>query len=158
MAHFDEFCHYFSDLGYHIICLSETWLKWDSWRNGKRCGLYIVQVWQGGTIWRCWFLPAELIQSERIGSQLLANIARWIVMVEINLGGVSKLLLTIVYSSSNCGYLQEFENPFLDFQTKYIHSIILGDFNADMLVHTYDSVQLKNFIASSNMYFVPLII
>lgn len=26
-AHFDEFNYYFSKSNYHIICLSETWLK-----------------------------------------------------------------------------------------------------------------------------------
>lgn len=38
---------------------------------------------------------------------------------------------------------------------KYRHSVILGDFNADMMVDTYDSTQLKSFISSSNMYLVP---
>lgn len=27
IAYFDEFCHFFVGSGYHIICMSETWLK-----------------------------------------------------------------------------------------------------------------------------------
>lgn len=27
IAHYDEFCHYFVDSGYHVICISETWLN-----------------------------------------------------------------------------------------------------------------------------------
>ncbi|XP_020296234.1 uncharacterized protein LOC109861131 [Pseudomyrmex gracilis] len=37
----------------------------------------------------------------------------------------------------------------------FCHSVILGDFNADMAVNTYDSVQLSTFITSSSMYLVP---
>ena len=63
-------------------------------------------------------------------------------------------LLGIVYRPPNIGYLQEFQNQFLDLQINYKHSIIFGDFNADIL-DTYDSMQLKNFIDSPNLYCVP---
>ena len=59
-------------------------------------------------------------------------------------------LLGIVYRPPNIGYLQEFQNQFLDLQINYKHSIIFGDFNADMFIDTYDNIQLKNFIDSAN--------
>jgi len=43
----------------------------------------------------------------------------------------------------------------MDFQINYGHSIIFGNFNADMLIDTYDSMQLNNFVDSAHSYCVP---
>lgn len=71
------------------------------------------------------------------------------IIAEISSPGFSNLLLAVVYRPPNIGYLQEFEDIFSDLQTNYNHSVIIGDFNTDMLVDTYDSVQLTTFVEAS---------
>lgn len=159
IAHFDEFCHFFVGSGYHIICMSETWLK-------PEIPDTMVTL-PGYTLYRC----------DRTGRQgggvafFLLNTLRAVIleqsmtdeqhrkpeyiMAEINTNCKSNLLLAVVYRPPKCGYLQDFEYLFQDLQTKYRHSIIFGDFNADMLANTYNSAQLYSFIASSNMHLVP---
>lgn len=67
----------------------------------------------------------------------------------------SKLLLAVVYRPPNSGYLNEFFQLFLELQVSYRHSMILGDFNADMNQVTFDSQQLSAFISASSLYLVP---
>ena len=137
----------------HIICMTETLrpevmdtmisgfslLRWD--RVGRRSGVVFY--------YRSYFRASLRICSEAGCSGrpefLIAEVFRY----------VSSLLLGIVYRPPNTGYLQEFQNKFLDLQTNYKHSIIFVDFNADMLTDTYDSMQLKNFTNSANLYCVP---
>lgn len=68
---------------------------------------------------------------------------------------LTRLLLAVIYRSPNAGYMNEFFLKFLEFQANYRHSIILGDFNADLNQSTFDSQQLGTFIAASTIYFVP---
>ncbi|KMQ84053.1 reverse transcriptase-9 [Lasius niger] len=77
------------------------------------------------------------------------------IIAEILFKDTSKLLLAVVYRPPNSGYLDEFFLQFLDFQADYRHSIILGDFNADMHQCTFDSHQLNTFVTASGLYLVP---
>lgn len=52
------------------------------------------------------------------------------IIAKVLLQGSFRLLLATVYRPPNAGY-QEFFKLFLKRQVDYIHSIILGDFNAD---------------------------
>lgn len=77
------------------------------------------------------------------------------IVAEIFSEVTAKLLLAVVYRPPNTGYLNEFENIYMDLQVGYKHSLIMGDFNADMLVNTFESRQMKTFISSASLYLVP---
>ncbi|XP_020295916.1 uncharacterized protein LOC109860911 [Pseudomyrmex gracilis] len=66
-----------------------------------------------------------------------------------------KLLLAVVYRPPHCGYLTDFFNTFSNLSTSYKHTIIFGDFNANLLAENYDSDQIKDFINYSSFYLVP---
>ncbi|XP_020295078.1 uncharacterized protein LOC109860420 [Pseudomyrmex gracilis] len=77
------------------------------------------------------------------------------IIAEISFSRAANLLLAVVYRPPNCGFLQEFETEFLDLQATYRHSVIFGDFNADLLSISYDSAHLTTFVESSGLYLVP---
>lgn len=60
-----------------------------------------------------------------------------------------------MYRPPHCGFLQEFFNIFMDLHITHRHSMILGDFNADLFESTFDSKHILDFIEHSNLYLVP---
>ncbi|XP_029171149.1 uncharacterized protein LOC114940599 [Nylanderia fulva] len=68
---------------------------------------------------------------------------------------MSKLLLAVVYRPPNIGFMDEFFRVFLDLQVDYRHSVIVGDFNADMNQVAYDSQQISAFVTGSGLHLVP---
>ncbi|RLU22413.1 hypothetical protein DMN91_004691, partial [Ooceraea biroi] len=157
-AHFDEFVHFFRSKDFHVICMSETWLR-------PMISDSMVKL-PGYTLYRC-------DRPDRMGggvtfyllNSLSARILRTslaseyhkpeFIISEISGKHFANLLLAVVYRSPNCGYLQEFQQYFMDLQTNYKHSIILGDFTIDMNSQTYNSNQLNNFIRSSALCLTP---
>lgn len=157
-AHFDEFYHFFSKENYHIICLSETWL---------RPSISDEMV----------FLPGyKLFRCDRMGRQgggvafYLLNAIHAIILnsesgstlpkpeyiiADITFKDMSKLLLAVVYRPPNVGYIADFFSLFSDLQVNYKHAVILGDFNADMCQTSFESQQLKNLVLDSCLYMVP---
>lgn len=77
------------------------------------------------------------------------------IFAKITASSTSSFLLGIVYRPPNCGYMQDFQNTFLELQGDFQHSIMLGDFNADMNRDTYDSSIMYNFIESGGLHLVP---
>ena len=159
MAHFDEFCDFFTNSKYHIICLSETWLKPEILdRMVKLPGYFLIRCdrlgRQGGgvAIYLHHSFRVNILKTSTTDAQYRKP---EFLIVEVIFSYACNLLLAVVYRPPNCGYLQEFESAFLELQAKYRHSMILGDFNADMLIDTYDSMQLRTFIAQSGSYLVP---
>lgn len=80
------------------------------------------------------------------------------IIAEISTFNAINLLLAVVYRLPNCRYLHEFENAFLDHHAyyrmliNYRHSIIFGDFNADLLVALYDTSRIFEFVESSSFH------
>lgn len=157
IPHWDEFRMFFGDQKYHIVCLSETWLKpsiSDDYLNlpgyhlfrrdriGKSGGgvaFYISDV----------FKTTVLASSDECYSKkpefLIAEVT----------AGTNKLLLATVYRPPKIGFLKEFEDTLLNFFTEYDNLIVVGDFNADLQISTHDSEHLRDFIESSNLHLVP---
>lgn len=157
-AHFDEFQHFFLNSGYHIICLSETWLRPEV--TDAMVGL------AGYTLFRCdregrtgggvAFYLSDMLRAAFLKSSSEFPVYRpEFIIAEILFKGTSKLLLAVVYRPHNSGYLNKFFQLFLEQQVHFRHSIIFGDFNADMLQHTFDSRQLNTFITASGLHLVP---
>jgi len=69
----------------------------------------------------------------------------------------SKILLAVVYRPLHCGYLPNFFNAFMDLSVGYKHLIIFDDFNANMGVTSFNSMQILTFVVSEsvNLYLVP---
>lgn len=157
IAHFDEFNHFFADSGYHIICMSETWLK-PATTDGmvKMAGYSLFRCDRtgrqpGGVA----FYLKDTLKTVILKQSITEDGCRKpeYLIAEINSNDTYNLLLAEVYRPPNCGYLQDFENLFLDLQVNYRHSIIIGDFNTDMEQNTYDIMQLV--VLSAGMFLIP---
>lgn len=77
------------------------------------------------------------------------------IIAEILCMDMSKLLLAVVYRPLNTGYIADFFQLISDIQVNYRHTIIMGDFNANMNQSTFESTQLNNLILDSSLYMVP---
>lgn len=53
-------------------------------------------------------------------------------IAKITINNNSKILIAVVYRPPYSGYLSEFFEVFTDLLVSYRHSIIFGDFNADL--------------------------
>ncbi|XP_020298059.1 uncharacterized protein LOC109862417 [Pseudomyrmex gracilis] len=158
VAHFDEFGIFFCNSHYHIIFLSEIWLKpeiSDNFVGLQDYSLYRCDRTGRGGGGVAFYLHnnfrAHILKTS---DNLYCRKPEYII-AEIFLSDVANLLLAVVYRPPNCGYLQEFEDAFLNLLAHYRHSVILGDFNADLLVLSYDSTHLLTFIESAGLYLVP---
>ncbi|KAM0733644.1 hypothetical protein ACS0PU_013193 [Formica fusca] len=157
-AHLDEFYHFFGNADYHIICMSETWLrpgitdaivKLPGYslfrcdrvdRSGGGVAFYLSDFFRVSIL--CSFAGPLTVKPEFIAAEVLFEDS-------------SKLLLAIVYRPPNSGYLNEFFQQFLELQVNYRYLMIFGDFNADMNQVTFDSQQLSAFISASSLHLVP---
>lgn len=159
-AHLDEFRLFFQNSGYHIVCMSETWLR-------PAISDDMVRL-PGYTLFRCDRIGRAgggvgffLINSGAISATILESTGEdyyhkpEYMFAEISVDNASRLLLAIIYRPPHCGHLISFEERFLELQTAYLHSIIMGDFNVNMAVDNFDSAQLRSFISSSGSYLVP---
>ncbi|XP_024880747.1 uncharacterized protein LOC112460309 [Temnothorax curvispinosus] len=158
MAHLDEFQAYFGPTGYHIICLSETWLK-------PAVSDDLISL-RGYQIFRCdrrgrngggvaFYISNSLQARILLHSEGVCDGRPEFLVAEISVGSSSKILLAVVYRPPHCGYLREFLDAFADLSTGYKHLIIFGDFNADLCSTTFDSTQILTFIEATNLYLVP---
>ncbi|CAL1672106.1 unnamed protein product [Lasius platythorax] len=77
------------------------------------------------------------------------------IIVEGRLQGSACILWATVYRPPNVGRLQDFFDLFMELQANYMHAVIMGDFNADMNVITYDSQLINSFVSSSSLFLVP---
>ncbi|XP_077265928.1 uncharacterized protein LOC143899482 [Temnothorax americanus] len=73
---------------------------------------------------------------------------------EISVRNCSKILLAVVYRPPHCGF-SDFFYVFSDLSVNYKHSIIFGDFNADLCFSTFDSEHIRSFVRASNFFLVP---
>lgn len=157
-AHIDEFRLFFQGGKYQIICMSETWLKpemddaivhlngytlfrkYRAGRNGGGVGFFVENALAANV------LACSTDEQGRKIEYILAEVSD-----RVN----SKVLLAVVYRPPHCGNVGNFLEEFGRFQERYQHSIILGDFNIDMLRRYYESGALMASIQSAGNYLVP---
>lgn len=112
MAHFDEFCNFFMNSKYHIICLSEIWLKPEIPDNMNKPGYSLVRCdksgRQGGG--DAFYFYNSLRVDVKRRSITDANYRKpGFLVAEIISDNACSLLLAVVYRPPNCSYLHEFE-------------------------------------------------
>lgn len=151
-AHYDEFYNFFRNTDFHVICMSETWL-----RSG--IGDDMVRF-PGYSIFRCdrvgrvgggvgFYLSDSLRASVLVSSPGFTTARPEYIIAEILFKDSSKLLLAVVYRPPNSGYIGEFFQTFLDLQVNYQHSVIMEDFNADLGRPSFNSQQMSTFVSGS---------
>lgn len=156
-SHYDEFFELFSDGTADIIAVSETWFKpslqsclyslpgYDLFRNdriGKGGGGVAVYV-------RSQFVTTVLHSSPQP-----YTLSPEFLFVEIR-AGPDPLLLGVVYRPPKAGRWSILEDALIEVMCKYHHTIILGDFNADLLRDHFDSLQLQNMMRSLSLNILP---
>src|SRR5215469_525997 len=109
-AHLDEFRSFFEDSGYHIICVSETWLKPSISDNMVALrGYHIIRqdrTCRGGggvALYLCNQLKGKIVQHSE---SLYCGKPEYL-MVEVLTNACSKLLIATVYRPPHCGYLSD---------------------------------------------------
>lgn len=65
-----------------------------------------------------------------------------------------RFLLAVAYQPLYC-YLMDFFYAFSNLSASYKHTIIFGDFNANLLTKNFDSDQIRNFIDYFALYLMP---
>jgi len=158
MAHFDEFRAYFEGSKYHVICLSETWLKTSI--SDSLVSLHGYQVFRCNRMGKNGGGVALYVSSSFRVRVLCQSEGPYVgrpefLIAEISTYDTSKILLAVVYRPPHCGYLPDFFDAFMDLSVGYRHLIILGDFNADLGVTSFDSAQILTFVESMNLHLVP---
>src|SRR5580765_6927369 len=123
-AHFDEFVHFFCNADFHVICMSETWL---------RPGITDVMLrLPGYSLFRCDRMGRSgggvaFYLSDRFRASILRCSAGTpavrpeFIIAEITFNKLSKLLLAVVYRPPNSWYLNEFFQTFLELQVSHRH-------------------------------------
>lgn len=114
-AYLDEFRLFFSNKDFHIICISETWLKPEisdnfiglsdySLHRRDRCG----RAGGGVGFFLLDSLSADILEDSGDDNHRRPEF----LLAEINFKNAQKLLLAVVYRSHHVGFIVEFEERF----------------------------------------------
>ncbi|XP_071582409.1 uncharacterized protein [Temnothorax nylanderi] len=157
-AHLDEFRAHFVDSEYHIICMSETWLKPNI--PDRMVSLQGYNVFRRDIIGKTGRGVAFYLRGNahaRILRQSEENYCRKpeYLMAEISMDGNFKILLAVVYRPPHCGYIEEFFNAFSELSALYRHTVVFGDFNADLNTRTFDAEQIRSLVDAMHFHLVP---
>lgn len=158
LAHLDEFRTFFEDSRFHIICVSETWLKPSI--PDQMISLRGYHILRQDRVGKIGGGVAIYLQNQLRGRILEHSDNVYcrkpeFLMAEISTDLCSKFLLTVVYRPPHCGYLSDILNIIADRFVLYKHTLVLGDFNADLDSCSYDSELIKSFANSVDFYLVP---
>ncbi|XP_011860079.1 PREDICTED: RNA-directed DNA polymerase from mobile element jockey-like [Vollenhovia emeryi] len=158
VAHLDEFRTFFRYSGYHIICLSETWLRPEVTNDFVNLDGYQLHRWDrvgrgGGGVA---FYLREPLRSKilKCSAENYCHNPEFL-LAEIHFKNSAKLLLAVVYRPPHCGNLQELFDTFRDLSVLYSHSVIFGDFNADLSTASFDTGRVLDFVDCASLYLIP---
>lgn len=157
-AHIDEFSHHFTLRDFHLISVSETWLKphiasdivkLENY-NLHRCdrlnkmgggvGVYILNT----------FKTRELTSSIEYSTSLVEFL-----LLEVSLVH-TQVLLMVVYRPPKAGFFSDLERALNKYLPLYSEVIILGDFNTDFNSDSADKIYLSNLFHALGLRVVPM--
>lgn len=124
LAHFDQFKMIFQRAEYHVICVSETWLKStvaDSFVEVPGYELFRCdRIGKGGRGVAVYVLKDIKAKILVTSGNIYCKRPEYIIM-ELSPDNVSKFLLATVYRPPHSGYLAEFEDCFIRLQVGYVN-------------------------------------
>ncbi|RLU21146.1 hypothetical protein DMN91_005519 [Ooceraea biroi] len=143
---------------YHIICISELWLRPEICDDIVALPGY--RLFRGDRVGRrgggvAFYLRSSLTARVLGSSDPLYCGKPEFLIAKITAESGTRLLLAVVYRPPHCEYLAEFFDVFADMSALYKHAIIFGDFNADLGTLTYDSRQIFDYVERYNLHLVP---
>ncbi|XP_063825284.1 uncharacterized protein LOC135074832 [Ostrinia nubilalis] len=77
------------------------------------------------------------------------------IFIEVNVKGI-KAVLGVVYCPPGVDYLPKLESALEPISADYIHHLIMGDFNTNLLVNSSSSTKLTSLVTSLNLSILPL--
>ena len=135
-AHIDDFRLQFADESFHIIAVTESWLRvfmLDALVSLH--GYYMLRhdrtYRPGGGGGICLFIHKSL-NSKCIRTSDNLNLHPEFMLVEISPVYSSKILICLVYRPPRVGFLTDITDAFTDVSHQYLDCVIVGDYNADM--------------------------
>lgn len=154
--HFDEFRLHFAARAYHIICLSETWLRSEITDSMVTLRGYTllrrdrVGVVGGGV---------GVYVRQDVRARVIAESAGCrgepeFMLLQVTVLGQAKILLGVVYRPPGAGSLRQFEGVFTAFLPEFRHVIVMGDFNHNVDVPSTGSRDLLDFVSSNGLHLV----
>lgn len=158
LPHIDELRLHIQLAPFHLICLSETWLRPEITdemvaipdyillrrdrvgRRGGGVGLYVHRS-----------LNASIISTS---PEHYCQLPEFLI-AEVKVTGAASLLLGIVYRPPHVGHLTVFEDRFVEILPDFSHAAIFGDFNTDLEATSFDAEHLRGFIQANSLHLVP---
>ena len=156
-AHYDEFLQYFTQNFYHIIAISETWLKPYIPSSSVSLPNYILLRHDrvnrtGGGV--AMFVHNSLKTRILDCSPSSDHPHVEYLLVEI-LSNISPILYAVVYRPPLVPFDPSFESTLFNFVPLYPRIIISGDLNTNFLSNSNDKSYLENLFFSLHLFIVP---
>ena len=152
-SHIDEFRKFFADKAYHLIAVTESWLKEYMYDASVLLEHYYLLrrdrsfAGSGGV---CLYVHDSL-KAKCIKTWNDVKGRPEFMMVEIGEVESTKILFCIVYRPPRIGHFDDFADAFADVSHLYTDIIIVGDFNINMLAENCHTRMIRDFTASQGV-------
>jgi Reverse transcriptase (RNA-dependent DNA polymerase) len=137
VRHIGEMKYLFSNVGMHVICVSESWFKeWHTTGHVEIPGYQVIRAdrqdgRRGGGV--AMYIKSDL--RTKILARSPATSAIDYLFVEIIFSGVP-IMVGLVYNPPGVNGLSSFLPPLQNFGLGYVNCILMGDFNVNLLEHS----------------------
>lgn len=157
-SHYSDFIDCFSRCNVHAILVSETWLKPILSSTSYSLPGYVLlrndRTGKGGggvaIYLRSDYAYRVLSSSPSDYSHSMEHL-----FIEAKVRGV-KVFLGVIYCPPTVDYFSTFEHLLTSYGSEYMHHIIMGDFNTDLLRETPRSRSLRYITESADFTILPL--
>ena len=156
--HIDEFRESFTNREFfHVIAVTESWLKEHVLDAAVSLNDYYMlrhdrSFAKGGGI--CIYIHMSL-SAKCIAFSCDKRQYPEYMMVEIETGHFTKLLLCIVYRPPRIRHFNTFADAFGDVSHLFSDILVLGDFNINMSAQNNYTQMMTDFIVSQNLWLIP---
>ena len=156
-GHIDEFRNFFSDKNYHVIAVTESWLKDHMYDASVSLDNYYLlrrdrSFSGGGGV--CVYVHNSL-RARCVASSRDVEKRPEFLMIEISAGDAPNLLLCVVYRPPRIRHFDDIVEAFTDISYSYSDIIIVGDFNINMQANNRFTQLIHDFTESQGLSLVP---
>lgn len=157
-SHYNDLLEAFCGTNVHAILISESWFKPHLLSTSYSLPGFIlirndrVDKRGGGVaIYLRSDLPYTVVKQSSHNSYTAEYL-----FLEVRVKGV-KTILGVVYCPPSVDYFSDLESALESLGSEYVHHIIMGDFNTDLLTPTSPrTLKLQNIIKSMGLHILPL--